>query len=39
MGAAEKRGVGVHSSYKEQAKKGCDVLFCVKTVSYTHLIP
>jgi hypothetical protein len=30
MASTEKHGVGVHSDYKEQAKKGCDVLFCVK---------
>ena len=38
MGAAEKRGVGVHSSYKEQAKKGCDVLFCVKIKGRATLV-
>ena len=35
---AEKRGVGVHSSYKEQAKKGCDVLFCVKIKGRATLV-
>jgi hypothetical protein len=30
MAAAAKRGEGVHNSYKEEAKKGCDVLFRVK---------
>lgn len=36
--AAEKKGVGVHSSYKEQAKKGCDVLFCVKIKGRATLV-
>lgn len=38
MGATEKHGVGVHSSYKEQAKKGCDVLFCVKIKGRSTLV-
>ena len=38
MAQAEKRGVGVHSSYKEQAQKGCDVLFCVKIKGRATLV-
>jgi 2'-5' RNA ligase len=38
MGAAEKHGVGVPSSYKEQAKKGCDVLFCVTIKGRSTLV-
>jgi hypothetical protein len=38
MAEAAKRGVGVHASYKEQAKKGCDVLFCVKIKGRSTLV-
>jgi hypothetical protein len=36
--ATEKRGVGIHADYKEQAKKGCDVLFCVKIKGRATLV-
>lgn len=35
---SEKRGVGVHESYKKEAKKGCDVLFCVKIKGRSTLV-
>lgn len=38
MGATEKHGVGVHSSYKEQAKNGCDVLFHVTIKGRSMLV-